>query len=90
METALRNNWSQGVQNNYQNLLSIGSERLSAKMKLTFHKALIRLVITYACPAWELAADTYLLKLRRLQNKVVRTIWKVSKVHTSPRYAHSF
>jgi hypothetical protein len=30
--------------------------------------------MTYACPAWELAADTYLLKLQRLQNKVLRTI----------------
>jgi hypothetical protein len=50
------------------------SERLSAKIKLTLHKALIRTVITYACLAWELAADTYLLKLQRLQNKVLRTI----------------
>jgi hypothetical protein len=30
--------------------------------------------MTYACPAWEYAADTYLLKLQRLQNKVLRTI----------------
>jgi hypothetical protein len=29
--------------------------------------------MTYACPAWELAADTYFLKLQRLQNKVLRT-----------------
>jgi hypothetical protein len=50
------------------------SERLSAKIKLTPHKALIRTVKTYACPAWELAADTYLLKLQRLQNKVLCTI----------------
>jgi hypothetical protein len=50
------------------------SERLSAKIKLTLHKALIRTVITYACPAWELAADTHLLKLQRLQNKVLHTI----------------
>jgi hypothetical protein len=28
--------------------------------------------MTYACPAWELATDTYLLKLQRLQNKVLR------------------
>jgi hypothetical protein len=34
------------------------SERLSAKVKLNLHKALIRSVMTYACPAWELAADT--------------------------------
>jgi hypothetical protein len=29
------------------------SERLSANIKLTLHKALIRYVMTYACPAWE-------------------------------------
>jgi hypothetical protein len=28
--------------------------------------------MTYACLALELAADTYLLKLQRLQNKVLR------------------
>jgi hypothetical protein len=43
------------------------NERLSADIKLTLYKALIRSVITYACPAWELAADTYLLKLQRLK-----------------------
>jgi hypothetical protein len=30
--------------------------------------------MTYACPAWEFSADTHLLKLQRLQNKVLRTI----------------
>jgi hypothetical protein len=30
--------------------------------------------MTYACPAWEFAADTHLLKLQRLRNKVIRTI----------------
>jgi hypothetical protein len=39
------------------------SERLSANVKLTLHKALIISVMTYACPAWELEPDTYLLKL---------------------------
>jgi hypothetical protein len=29
--------------------------------------------MTYACPAWELAADIYLLKLQHLQNKVLLT-----------------
>jgi hypothetical protein len=29
---------------------------------------------TYASPAWEFAADTHLIKLQRLQNKVLRTI----------------
>jgi hypothetical protein len=39
------------------------SERLSANIKLTLHKALIRSVMTHACPSWEFAADAYLLKL---------------------------
>jgi hypothetical protein len=47
------------------------SERLSANIK-----TLIRSVMTYACPAWELAADTHLLKLQRLQNKVLRITGK--------------
>jgi hypothetical protein len=54
-------------------------ERLSANIKLTLHKALIRSVMTYACPAWEFAAETYLLKLQRLQNKVLRTIGNLPK-----------
>jgi hypothetical protein len=29
--------------------------------------------MTYACPTWEFAADTQLLKLQRLQNRVLRT-----------------
>jgi hypothetical protein len=50
------------------------SERLSENIKLTLHKALIRSVTTYACPAWEFVADTYLLKLQRLQKKMPRNI----------------
>jgi hypothetical protein len=30
--------------------------------------------MTYACPAWKFAAENHLLKLQRLQNKVLRTI----------------
>jgi hypothetical protein len=30
--------------------------------------------MTYACPAWEFAAESHLLKLQRLQNRVLRTI----------------
>jgi hypothetical protein len=32
--------------------------------------------MTYASPAWEIAADTHLMKLQRLQNKVLRTTGK--------------
>jgi hypothetical protein len=43
------------------------SERLSANIKLTLLKTLIISVMTYACPAWEFAAESHLLKLQRLQ-----------------------
>jgi hypothetical protein len=55
------------------------SERLSANIKLTFHKALIRSVMTYDYPAWELVADIHLLKLQHMQNKVLRTIVHFSR-----------
>jgi hypothetical protein len=55
------------------------SDLLSTNIKLTLHKGLTRSVMTYACPALELAADTYLLKLQRLQNKVLRTIGSFSR-----------
>jgi hypothetical protein len=51
---------------------------LSADIKLTLHKALIK-AVTYAFPAWEFAADTHVLKLQRLENKVLRTIGKFPK-----------
>jgi hypothetical protein len=64
------------------------SERLSANIKLTLHKALIRSVMTHACSPWDFAAKNHLLKLQRLQNKVLRTIdsfpW-----HTSVRDMHA-
>jgi hypothetical protein len=37
-------------------------------------KALISFVMTYACPAWEFAAEFHLLKLQRLQNRFLHTI----------------
>jgi hypothetical protein len=46
---------------------------LNANIKLTLHKALICSVMTYACPAWEFAADAYYLKLQRPQNRGLRT-----------------
>jgi hypothetical protein len=32
--------------------------------------------MSYACPAWEFAADTHLMKLQRLLNKIVHIIGK--------------
>jgi hypothetical protein len=35
--------------------------------------------MTYACPAWEFAAETHLLKFQRLQNNVLRTTGKLQR-----------
>jgi hypothetical protein len=43
--------------------------------------------MTSACPAWEFAADTHLLKLQRLQNKVLRTTDNFSR-HTPVLVLH--
>jgi hypothetical protein len=43
--------------------------------------------MAYACPAWEFAAQCHLLKLQRLQNKILRTIGNFPK-HTSVRDMH--
>jgi hypothetical protein len=64
MEGANRNDWNQGLQNINYGLLPIQKWAFKTNIKLSLHKALIRSVMTYACPAWELAADTYLLKFQ--------------------------
>jgi CRISPR/Cas system-associated endoribonuclease Cas2 len=50
------------------------SKHLSASIKLIIYRALIRSIMTYACPTWEFAADTHLMKLQRVQNSVFRAI----------------
>jgi hypothetical protein len=64
------------------------SERLSTTIKVTLHKTLIRSVITYASPAWDFAANTHLIKLLRLQNKVLRTTGNLPR-RTAVRYWHT-
>jgi hypothetical protein len=52
------------VPNLYKDItIAIKSQRLSTNIKLTLHKAPIRSVMTYACPAWEFAAHAHMLKL---------------------------
>jgi hypothetical protein len=52
------------------------SERLSATIKLTLDKTLIRSSMTYDCPACEFSADNHLWKLQHLQKKILCTICK--------------
>jgi hypothetical protein len=55
------------------------SGSLSTNIKLMLYKALIRSAITYACPTREYAADAHLLKLQRLQNRVLHAIRKLDR-----------
>jgi hypothetical protein len=65
---------SQGLQNIIRLYSLFKSERLSANIKLTLHKAPIRSVMTYVCSSWKFTAENHLLKLQRLRNKVLHTI----------------
>jgi hypothetical protein len=49
-------------------------ERNEAEALRTYARtySLIRSVMTYASPTWEYAADAFLLKLQRLQNRALR------------------
>jgi hypothetical protein len=66
------------------------------------YSALIRSIMTYAYTVWDSAADTYLSKLQRLPNKVLRTtgdcpkstrhvncMW-ISNFHTYPTWLQNY
>jgi hypothetical protein len=63
------------------------SDRLSTNSKLTLHKTLIRSIITYACPAWEFAADTHIIKLSAC-NQGSPHYLQIFKEHTDSWYAY--
>jgi hypothetical protein len=44
------------------------------------YRTIIKSIITYACPTWEFAADTHLMKLQRLQNRVLRAIGNLDRL----------
>jgi predicted PP-loop superfamily ATPase len=50
------------------------SEKLDTSTKLTLYKILIRSKMTYACPTWESAANSHLMKPQRLQNRILRVV----------------
>jgi hypothetical protein len=49
-------------------------QRIRANIKWTLHMALVRFILTCACPSWQFAADAYPMKLLRPQNKIFLTI----------------
>jgi hypothetical protein len=55
------------------------SKHLNANIKLILYRGIIRSIMTYACPTWEFAADTRLMKLQRLQNRVLRAIGNLNR-----------
>jgi hypothetical protein len=68
METPHRKECSQGLAHVRENKFKMKKWSLGTNIELKLYKALIRSVMTYACPTWEYAADAHLLKLQRLQN----------------------
>jgi hypothetical protein len=58
---------------------TLKSKHLGANLKLIVYRALIRSIKTHACPTWEFAANTHLIKLQRLQNRVLRTVGNLDR-----------
>jgi hypothetical protein len=54
-------------------------ENLSINIKVILYKALIRSIMVYACPTREYAADTHLLKLQLLQNRVLCSVGNLER-----------
>jgi hypothetical protein len=72
------------------------SECLNASIKINLHKVLIRTVMTYTSPVWQLAAGIHLMKFQRLQNKVLRASKNFPKctpvrdLHTAFNLPHAY
>jgi hypothetical protein len=66
------------------------SESLSANIKLILLKALIRSVMTYACPVWKFEADNHILKLQYLRKKIFHIIGKFSSYTTACGFHTAF
>jgi hypothetical protein len=84
MEITHRKDRSQDLPNIHQIIFPF---QKNANIKLILLKALIRSVTTYACPAWEYAAESHLLELQRLQNRVLHITGNIPRC-TSVRDMH--
>jgi hypothetical protein len=65
------------------------SERLSASIKFTLHKALIRSVMTYASPGWEFCGHPS-NEIAVPAKQGTPHNWQFGKVHYGSRFAHGF
>jgi hypothetical protein len=66
METPYRKDCSQGLAHVSKGYSMFKSGRINTNIEPTLYKALIKSVMTYACPTWQYAADAHFFKLRRL------------------------
>jgi ABC-type methionine transport system permease subunit len=65
---------SEGLAHVRKDLFSIQKWAFMHNIELTVYSAMIRSVMTYACPIWEYATDAHFLKLHRLQSRIIRSI----------------
>jgi hypothetical protein len=56
------------------------SSTIDINLALIIYRSLLRSILTYACPVWGNAANTYINKLQTFQNKVLRLITKLPRV----------
>jgi hypothetical protein len=77
METPYRKDCSQGLAHVRKDLFSV--QKRAFKYNIKLYKAVIRSAMTYACPTWEYAVDAHLLKLQRLQNRVLGAVGNIHR-----------
>jgi hypothetical protein len=58
-------------------------ESLSANIRFTLYRALIRSIMTYACPTWKFELDTRVLKLQRLQKNFSPSLTTITAAQRS-------
>jgi hypothetical protein len=56
------------------------SSTIDVNLALIVYKSLLRSIVTYASPAWDYAAESYVHKLQTFQNKVLTIITKLPRV----------
>lgn len=62
--------------------------RLNIENKKTIFKAVIRPIMMYGCPVWGNAAKSHIKKLQVLQNRALKTIFRLPRLYRT-RYLHT-
>lgn len=64
------------------------NSKINLRTKTNIYKSLLRPVLTYGAPSWCTASKTHLIKIQRMQNKILKTIANTPR-HALNRVLHN-